>query len=564
MDLHPTEHNDMSLPASIQPSVGQSLITRVSRLFNGTIHDVLHELLQNSRRAGASRIDIDVTDIDGVQKLIFSDDGSGIDDPSALVTLGYSGWDKDIARREDPAGMGVFGLAGHHVIIRSWSRAAGQGWEVEIPENAWEGDMALAVECSSRTAGTQLEITLPEQWIERLPDSVREASRYFPLPVIFNGTELPREDFLAGAIRIEECRGCRIGIFSAAGYDPNDAPRFNFHGVTAPCLMPSVLEIGTFDRWHVKIDIVDAPDLQLVLPARKEMVENDALATLRLEAETGIYRVIAQQSNHRLSFKRWKRAEQLGVTLAEAAPWLEAWMPITADSQGRECGGPVRSATMIIVPRFDVDIEQGAAPILQDAARMGGEVVCAEEQFAGYSWYDRLPRLDKITFSIERNGEKAVYGDDPLDAAFASGPVDSIHLDLVIAESTLPEARRNHLSYPLEMLVCGNGGTELDEAIILFDAKAKIAPSLLAWWMKSCIFCASDDANSDSWKTQSQFFERDARDLANALLLGEEAALIEQIRDAVERKVQWLHPKGRTLALTATRDSLSVTLDKPA
>ena len=45
-------------PTVIRPSVSSKTITKVTRLFNGTIGDILGELLQNSRRAGASRIDI--------------------------------------------------------------------------------------------------------------------------------------------------------------------------------------------------------------------------------------------------------------------------------------------------------------------------------------------------------------------------------------------------------------------------------------------------------------------------------------------------------------------------
>ena len=44
----------MPLPLTIQTAVGQALIGKVSRLFNGSVSDVLHELLQNARRAGAT------------------------------------------------------------------------------------------------------------------------------------------------------------------------------------------------------------------------------------------------------------------------------------------------------------------------------------------------------------------------------------------------------------------------------------------------------------------------------------------------------------------------------
>lgn len=112
----------MSLPSTIHASVGQSLIGKVSRLFNNSVADVLAELLQNARRAGAHEIDIDVIEADGAKFLVLRDDGSGIDDPAKILTLGDSGWSRDIARSEDPAGMGVFSLAGRYVEIRSYSR----------------------------------------------------------------------------------------------------------------------------------------------------------------------------------------------------------------------------------------------------------------------------------------------------------------------------------------------------------------------------------------------------------------------------------------------------------
>src|SRR3546814_7441457 len=94
----------------------------LSRLFNGTITDVLNELFQNARRAGAGRIEVHVRDHEGGSSLHIADDGRGVDDPASFVTLGRSGWSDEIAQREDPAGMGVFSLAGRTVTVRSFSR----------------------------------------------------------------------------------------------------------------------------------------------------------------------------------------------------------------------------------------------------------------------------------------------------------------------------------------------------------------------------------------------------------------------------------------------------------
>lgn len=262
----------MSLPATIHTSVGQSLLGKITRFFNSGVSDVLVEALQNSRRAGASRVEIDVVDADGRAILVIRDDGSGVDDPTKLVTLGDSGWDATIANREDPAGMGVFSLAGRHVEIRSHARGADNGWRVVIPPEAWETSAALAVEPWEIDAGTEIRIDMPEALSNDLANAAANAARHYPLPVLFQGEELKRTDFLAGAVRVEDWQGCRIGIFHDRGHIPSSYARINFHGLTVACPMPGISEVDASESWHVRVDIVDASTLQLVLPARKEMV----------------------------------------------------------------------------------------------------------------------------------------------------------------------------------------------------------------------------------------------------------------------------------------------------
>lgn len=116
----PSLEDNAMLPATIATSVAPETIAKVGRLFNGSVHDVLNELLQNARRAGATTITITTAGNAGDRLLHIVDDGSGIADPAAIVTLGRSGWAAETRNREDPAGMGVFSLAGRDVIIRSW------------------------------------------------------------------------------------------------------------------------------------------------------------------------------------------------------------------------------------------------------------------------------------------------------------------------------------------------------------------------------------------------------------------------------------------------------------
>ncbi|AJA07261.1 ATP-binding protein [Sphingobium sp. H39-3-25] len=555
----------MSFPATIRPEVGQSLITKVSRLFNGTLGDVLQELFQNSRRAGARAIHVAIYNLPAGTALSIYDDGCGIDDPANLLKLGDSGWQQDIRAREDPAGMGVFSLAGRDVLVRSWSRAAGRGWGVHIPADGWEGAVPLAIEPCGIVRGTEIQIMLPAAWEEQLSSALRLAARYFPLPVHFEGAQLPCEDFLTGAGQIEEWEGCRIGIFHDGTTEAVHTPRINFHGVTVASRLPTLSEIETPHNWRVRVDIVDAPALQLVLPARKEMVENEALSRLREAAEIALYRAIAREKSHRLSYKAWARARDLGVALPEAEPWLNAWTPTIADTSNRYQGEAVRQGPMIIMSDHEPDIEQALSRALAKETPLGGRLVHENRDFEGYRWYDGLPRLLSCSFVVRRDGILHRYADDvALADDFDSGPVEEITAEILLRPGGPSPSEPTTYCVPADMLVCSNACWTIDEATILFDGEADVQPDALADLMYASLFCYSDDCERDSWDTQSLAFEHEARNLANLLLLGEDEALLARLREAVFEHVQWLIPNDRSLTISVDRNRLSLSLDQAA
>jgi hypothetical protein len=133
----------MIFPTTIKTTVGQSLITKIGRFFNGSVSDCLAEIIQNSRRAGATRIDIARIEKNDRPVLRIRDDGRGIAEPAKFLTLGDSGWNEDTARSEDPAGMGVFSLAGRHVTVRSHAAELGAAWQATITPDAWENGKPL-------------------------------------------------------------------------------------------------------------------------------------------------------------------------------------------------------------------------------------------------------------------------------------------------------------------------------------------------------------------------------------------------------------------------------------
>jgi hypothetical protein len=92
---------------------------------------------------------------------------------------------------------------------------------------------------------------------------------------------------------------------------------------------------------------------------------------------------------------------------------------------------------------------------------------------------------------------------------------------------------------------------DLDDTVILLSPDCAIAPNDLADLLEDACFCARDDVDDDSWSTQQRNFQMQARQIANALLLGEDAAILERIRDIVHDEIGWLIPAGRQVSMVA-------------
>lgn len=548
----------MSLPMTIRTSVAQAAITKVGRLFNGTVTDVLGELLQNARRAGATMVAIETLDLAGHPTLCVRDDGRGIDDPALLVTLGQSGWDDDLMRREDPAGMGIFSLAGHRVEIRSWSPAARLGWRVVIAPDSWEASTDLTVEPFDHVRGTEILIDMPEAWENQVESAAARAARHFPLPVTFQGAIQPQADWLEGAIHIEEWHGSRIGILPDRGYNATSEPRINFHGVTVPCAMPHIVEVDG-GRWSVRVDIGDTPELQLVLPARKEMVENEALAALRAAAREAIFRAIAVKGAHRLSHKGWCAARDVGVALPEADAWLHRWRARHADYHAGTAPERLSASDMVLMPDLLPPVAQSAALVLGDGEPLGAPLGEPVPAFEGYRWYDRLAQVIDVEFHVTKDGAIHRFGDALDRSALDSGPVDAITLCIAIRDG---ECRRTMaLSAPLMVAYddCCDYGVE--EACIVIARDARITIDALVTLLDAACFSSSDDHDADSWDTQHNRFLLDAEEMAVRVLFDADEGILARCRMVLADRLQWLVPKGRTIRVDMKCDGVEVRFD---
>ncbi|MFC3215436.1 sensor histidine kinase [Novosphingobium panipatense] len=553
----------MLLPATIEIAVSQDAIRCASRLVASSALAAIHEILQNCRRAGAQNIMINLVEEDGRAFLDIHDDGCGIDDPAALLTLGLSGWGDDIMRREDPTGIDLFSLAGHGIEIHAFSPAMGEGWKVRIPAEAWNGDRALEPERCDLGWGTMVRIEISGNWKMGICSTIAEAARYYPLPVTLDGALLPREDFLKDALLIEEACGCRIGVYKGNSVR-QDGPCINFHGLAVPCSLPNVFELKRQDcRWSVRIDVIDAPGIRLALPARNAVITNEAMKALRIAAERAIYTGIAAQEDHRLPFALWLRAQKFGVTLPAVRPGLSIWNPLSGDEHQRAANAKTAPETasggaLMLVPPLRSEIAQALAPARHQPPLQDFVLVEEERWLEGYDWYDALPIILYVSFRIYRDGIEHPYGeDDRLPCGFASGFVDRIVADLEIAETGHEDAPRHVHSIEIPALVCPTGSWDIEEAVVLVTRDGGIDPDCLGCMIHATLFSVRDDADADSWETQSRAFAREARQVATGVLLGDNAATLEAIVMEARQHLACLIPKDRRIVIHADRSGIT-------
>lgn len=193
-------------------------------------YSVLGELMQNARRAGASRIDF-MVDVEQKTATV-QDDGCGVDDFNVLIALCDSGWSEQVQLTDKPFGMGLFSLffAAEAVTFRSSGRSLKVGLDDIINKRE------LVIQPDPETvgqSGTRIDlIGLKDKMTEkayqygfngvqrpRMFAEIEFRAKGFPIPVFINGMECPRPHAQQSLHGVET----PIGFVSYPGVT-NDAP----------------------------------------------------------------------------------------------------------------------------------------------------------------------------------------------------------------------------------------------------------------------------------------------------------------------------------------------------
>ena len=423
---------------TIQAQVSSRLLSKADRLFTGTLEGRIIEILQNARRADATYVNI--INKDGF--ITVRDNGDGIDDFSKLLSLGDSDWDEAMEKSEDPAGVGVFCLAPRETTISSGNR------KVCITQKAWTGLPVTVEHSGDSIKGTTL-VFKDELWEFA---TVEKHAVFTGLTVTVDDKECAKERFCSKDAVDYPSLGCRIEVrtretlsqrhsqFRRSHY--SDDILVNFHGQVVSFTYSPISD----SELVYLMDLTgDATGIRMMLPARTMLVENKAFEELKAAIEIEAYRFIQRRGSHKLPFKQYQRAAELGIELPEADPAFQVGL-LSGDTPE-----PIEVVMLDKFPlrkcyRFDDDYRGG-----KDTDEDNVHLLAATGQFVepfvpvsiskaydGYSWAD-LPTVGKVKVTVGKElGRQCVWSETLV-------VVDSVHItahtsDGKVLESDVPMA----------------------------------------------------------------------------------------------------------------------------
>ena len=220
--------------AGINPNALETIADLTARGFP----DCLNVLLQNARRAGATRVDIQIGD----GTMTVSDNGHGVLDQDALLEYGTAYW-KPAVRSERAPGIGLFALANTNVLITTRTTPdaggpnKGNSWSMELTPATFRGEEIARIRYGvdgPEPTGTQVRFDAQhvKAWF------IEQAVRYFEMEVYLDGQPTPQEPFLKDPNHVADWNGVRIGLYK--GPPRVECPsELSFHGTVSRLSIPT-------------------------------------------------------------------------------------------------------------------------------------------------------------------------------------------------------------------------------------------------------------------------------------------------------------------------------------
>lgn len=169
---------------TITSSVNEGRFLEHMRVLFSSKTTVLAEVLQNARRAGANAVHLDWDN----GNLTVTDNGCGVSDFKAMISVAESGWSEATMASEQPFGIGFFSVsfAAESVMVES------KGRQISFSSEDLIAKQPIPIETSDFIGGTR--ITLHGCKLEKssVGTALLSYAKGFAIPVFWDGVELPR------------------------------------------------------------------------------------------------------------------------------------------------------------------------------------------------------------------------------------------------------------------------------------------------------------------------------------------------------------------------------------
>ena len=367
----------------------------------------------------------------------------------------------------------------------------------------------------------------------------------------FNGVELHsgREKFLGKAVRVEEWSGVLIGVhhWMTKTWVRGE---INFHGHQIevgelPIVTALPDDTNRVQTWWVKIDVIDGAQLELVLPARKQVVRNNYLQQLLEVAEKAIYATIAQMDEPpSLDHGTWKRAHELGVKLPAAKPQLHLWTPRPADTWENETSRhddqawtQIDDNSRVLLMKADLATcdQQTLAHALGEN-HMRHRVYAFEERLESYAWYRTLKRITKVDFRMRwASGLTHLVSD--MRRSVETLPDERPEQIQMLLQVRDPDGTETELALTTPATFVSDEASDYDQIDLVLAKDAGISTETLTDLMIDGFFKPCDDADADSPSTQRSNYRRGCREKALKMTGSSANARRETITDLIEQYV---------------------------
>ena len=238
----------------------------------------------------------------------------------------------------------------------------------------------------------------------------------------------------------------------------------------------------------------------------------------------------------------WREAQTAGIEIPVPPPELRPFTPSYGES-GRPFNhsefafAPLDDDALVVEASSVMDLGAAGQQSFMHAARRAGlaeRLYQGIRGFAGFAWYDALPKLTKIELhaTMEDGREHRIECEEPDDGEWLQGRATRVAVHCTIEE----DGESRELVLPSDVALGGHSSSWFpgnEEQHIVVTADAEISLSKLADLIMDSFFDPSDDYDADSYESQKERFSNDAYSWALELLVStDEAIAAEAVHDA--------------------------------